>query len=43
MRQTPNAIKNVTPSILSNPVGIDSIVKALQLQFSGNLSWLEVF
>lgn len=40
MRQSPIAIKNVTPYVLASPVGIDVIVKSLQERFSNNLSWL---
>jgi len=40
MRQTPISIKNVTPYVLNSPVGIDSIVKSLQVRFSTNLTWL---
>jgi len=39
-RQTPNINKNVTPYIVSDPIGIDVPVKALQAQFAASLSWL---
>ena len=40
MRQTPNSIKNVTPYILANPVGVDGVIKDIQLHLSTSLPWL---
>lgn len=39
MRQSPTPIKETTPYVLEDPVGIDRIVKILQSDLSG-LSWL---
>lgn len=36
----PTAVKNVTPYIQAAPVSIDRIVKALQVQFTNDLTWL---
>lgn len=41
MRQTPNAFKNVNPYFLTNPIGIDLIVDALQRKLDDEFNWLE--
>ena len=41
MRQSPNSHKNVTPQIITDPKGVDTVVKALQLELLANLSWLD--
>lgn len=41
MRQTPNAFKNVTPYFLTNPVGIDLVVDAIQRKLDDEFNWLE--
>lgn len=41
MRQTPNAHKNVDVYFLTNPVGVDLIVDALQRKFDDTFNWLE--
>ncbi len=40
-RLRPLSIKNVTPHVVSDPRGIDFVVKGLQLQFDTNLDWLD--
>ncbi len=40
-RLKPNAIKEVTPYIVPNPVGIDMVVKGLQAEYTEKLDWLE--
>lgn len=40
MRQTPNINKDVTPYVVDDPIGVDVPVKALQEQFTNDLSWL---
>ena len=37
---SPNAIKNITPPILSNPIGIDAAITGLQASLT-ELTWLE--
>jgi hypothetical protein len=41
MKKSPNTRRNVTPQVLADPVGIDTIVTELQVEFTNKLSWLE--
>jgi len=40
-RLRPNSIKEVPAPILSDPVGIDMVVVALQTEFANEITWLE--
>lgn len=40
-RKSPISRKGVEPQVLTNPVGIDILVKALQEDFASNIPWLE--
>ena len=41
IKQSPTAVKNPTPFVITDPKGIDEIITSLQTSFSSKLSFLD--